>query len=230
MDYYVNLDAIKEREKGRRDGVPFYLLSLIGDKKCTKEEYVSYYKNMFAQDLQLYYDITGQSKYSFIGCMTRFGKHNIRRLDMKWKSRCHFYMFSISVFYLSLCPQIIGRLYGWKQMENFLRASGWPMMSCGLGGVMHPIQVVFESDLYPQYPFESFYEVLEIVSDYLNKDFLQFFDHNSPNLCRQAYDNLCKEVRVNELEEELYHQVDLYKQWISNPSINFERQYVPITQ
>ena len=133
-------------------------------KNCpvTTESFVSYYTTRFESDLRTFYDISndfGDRTYPFVlemPCRVT----NLRRKDMVWDDLNHYYMFSAAVFYMSMCTQIIGRMYGWHQMENFMRASGWPMLSCGMGGLMHPIQVMWESELYPISSDDSYTETL----------------------------------------------------------------------
>ena len=135
-------------------------------------------------------------------------------------------MFSVSVFFTSMCSQVIGKLYGWFQMENFMRASGRPMLNCGMGGLMHPIQVIFESELYPEQIEERYYDVLHVATEYLEADCLDFFSGHVANLNSNAYRQLYDVVIPQEVAQEFQAQVSLYESWIGDPAIGYQDVYV----
>ena len=199
-------------------------------KNCpvTTESFVSYYTTRFESDLRTFYDISndfGDRTYPFVlemPCRVT----NLRRKDMVWDDLNHYYMFSAAVFYMSMCTQIIGRMYGWHQMENFMRASGWPMLSCGMGGLMHPIQVMLESELYPISSDDSYTETLLNAGKYLKKDFLDFMKKGARCLNRSAHDCLVGTVETNDLSELFDKQQILYCEWIKNPETMYEGNYV----
>ena len=162
--------------------------------------FVSYYTKRFYSDLKSFYDIRndfGDGSYPFVLMMVCGEHSNTHRKSMKWDDIDHFYMFSVAVFFTSMCSQVIGRLYGWFQMENFLRASGWPMLNCGQGGLMHPIVVMGDSMLYPKEDKDRYYDILHVASDYLEADFLDFFSGHAANLNSIAYRQLCDVMCVS---------------------------------
>ena len=199
-------------------------------KNCpvTTESFVSYYTTRFESDLRTFYDISndfGDRTYPFVlemPCRVT----NLRRKDMVWDDLNHYYMFSAAVFYMSMCTQIIGRMYGWHQMENFMRASGWPMLSCGMGGLMHPIQVMWESELYPISSDDSYTETLLNAGKYLKKDFLDFMKKGARCLNRSAHDCLVGTIETNDLSDLFDKQQMLYCEWIKNPETMYEGNYV----
>ena len=192
------------------------------------EAFANYYTGRFERDLRRFFDISndfGDKSYPFVlemPCRVT----NLRRRSMVWDDLNHYYMFSAAVFYMSMCTQIVGRLYGWHQMENFMRASQWPMLSCGMGGLMHPIQVMRESELYPMSSDDSYTETLLNAGKYIKKDFLEFMKRGEPCLNRMAHNALVDIVDVNELSRVFDQQELLYCEWIKNPEIKYESNYV----
>ena len=193
------------------------------------EEFIAYYTRQFESDLRRFFDISndfGDRSYPFVlemPCRVT----NIRRRSMVWDDLNHYYMFSAAVFYMSMCTQLVGRLYGWHQMENFMRASGWPMLSCGMGGLMHPIQVMWESELYPMCSDDSYTETLLNAGKYLKKDFMDFMQKGVPCLNRLAHNSLVDVVDIAQLYELFDEQEKLYCDWIKDPETKYESYYVP---
>ena len=199
------------------------------DGPVATESFVSYYTGRFASDLRRFFDISndfGDRTYPFVLEMS-CGVTNLRRKGMVWDDLNHYYMFSAAVFYMSMCAQIVGRLYGWHQMENFMRASQWPMLSSGQGGLMHPIQVMWDSKLYPLNSDDSYTETLLNAGQYLKKDFLDFMKKGEPCLNRSAHNALVDAVDIDELSALFDKQQMLYCEWIKNPETKYEGNYVP---
>jgi hypothetical protein len=58
--------------------------------------------------------------------------------------------FVMLTYYTAVVPQVICKVYGKQVMYAFHKASTWPIISCGLGGIMHPRHILLEADLlYP---------------------------------------------------------------------------------
>ena len=193
------------------------------------ENFTAYYTRGFESDLRKFFDIVndfGDRTYPFVREMPS-GVTNLQRRYMVWDDLNHYYMFSVAVFYMSMCTQIIGRLYGWNQMENFMRASQWPMLCCGMGGLMHPIQVMRESDLCPQTSDDSYIQTLLNAGKYLKTDFLEFMQRGVSCLNRTAHNSLVAVVDANALSELFDRQEQLYCDWIRNHKTEYESNYVP---
>ena len=198
-------------------------------KQQTKERFISYYTGRFSSDLQRYYDIKkdfGDRTYPFVLSVANDNYMNTRRSSMRWEGIDHFNMFSVSVFFMSMCTQVIGKLYGWLQMENFMRASGWPMLNCGMGGLMHPVQVILESKLYPQQVDAGYYDVLHVASEYLFADFLDFLSGHANNLNPSAYRQLYDIVVIRDVAAEMQAQVALFEAWLDDHTTNYPSIYV----
>ena len=124
-------------------------------------QFAKYFHSQFKSDLHHYYDVDcscGNFNYPFVLEMTwprfdaddlRFVGLNLDRIGLAWAGIRHFSMFAAGVFYMSAYAQVLGKLYGRKAMESFHKLSGWPMLNCGMGGLMSPVQVMRESDLAP---------------------------------------------------------------------------------
>ena len=82
-----------------------------------QERFISYYTRKFPSDLKSFYDIKGDfgdRTYPFVLSMTCDDFSNPHRRSMKWDGKEHFNMFSVSVFFTSMCSQVINdsrRLY-----------------------------------------------------------------------------------------------------------------------
>ena len=199
----------------------------------------AYYTQRFASDLAKFYDIDTSCSiwpYPFVitmrpPCFDELGNavgENLHRLELNLVGR-HFNMFAASVFFTSACAQVLGKLYGRKAMDDFHKASGWPMMNCGMGGLMSPIIVMDDSLLFPySRDIIEFLEVFKEASQYLEADFLDFLENCRDNLNPKAYAALRQVVDVNVVRDELAKQHDLFVAWVRDPRVRFESYYVPI--
>ena len=197
-----------------------------------------YYTQRFASDLAKFYDIDTSCSiwpYPFVITMTpphfdELGNargSNLHRIELNMVGR-HFNMFAAAVFYTSACAQVMGKLYGRESMDNFHKASGWPMLNCGMGGLMSPITVMEDSLLFPYgHDIEEFIEVFNEASHYLEADFLDFLENDRDNLNPKAYKALRKNVDINTVREELARQRDLFVAWVQDPRTRYESHYVP---
>ena len=70
------------------------------------------------------------------------------------------YFFSASMFFMSLIPQVIYKIAGDIAKNAFHRSSGWPILSCGLGGIMSPEQWLYESEIIPVNKEVEYYNTL----------------------------------------------------------------------
>ena len=200
------------------------------------KRFENYYTARFAGDLRRYYDISPEfagKRFPFIGFMTEPIGCN-KRESLKWgfadvDAAEHKHMFASAVFYTTLFPQVIGRVYGVPAMEDFLTASGWPWMNCGLGGLMSPIQVIYESRLRPaDEDREAFKTRFNTATDYLVKDFLEFFSSGVPSLDVKAHEALVQLVDVQKMASEIDALKENFLRWIDDPAEPYESMYVPL--
>lgn len=191
----------------------------------SKELFIKYFNSDFHADLRTFFDFSydyGDRTYAFVKSVACFNKENRGRLTMNWKGSQHYHMFSVAVFHIHSMAQVIGHLYGYRLMEDFLRASGWPLIHCGAGGHMHPIQVMYEGKLYPRKSqFESYINILNISKDFIKEYFSYFLQGKATNLNPEAYTRLCKVANIEALLDDIDAIVDNYVKWINDPDTTY---------
>ena len=245
-------EAIRQRDEQRtsilvRSGCQHFLTldlsKLPGVDVSDEVEYgpfYSYYNTRFASNLNKFYCIDNSCRYHpypFVLEMAapindtdtfRLRGTNINRIGMIWAGTRHFSMFSSAVFYMSVCAQVIGKLYGRKLMEDFHKSTGWPMLHCGMGGLMSPVQVIYESALYPYgSEIEEYLQCFHEAAEYLETDFFDFLENDKPNLNPSAYSELKENVDVAVVRAELSQQRQLFEDWIQDPRIEYPHYYLP---
>jgi len=189
----------------------------------SKELFIKYFNSDFHADLRTFFKFRysyGDCTYSFVMSVESF-KENPGRLTMNWKGNLHYKMFSVGVFLIHTMAQVIGHLYGYRLMEDYLRASGWPLIHCGAGGHMHPIQVMYEGVLYPLNAYESYINILNTSKDFIKEYFSYFLLGNAPNLNPDAYSRLCKVVNIEALLDDIDAITDNYVKWIKDPDTDY---------
>ena len=117
------------------------------------EDYKKYYSSIeFQRDLMSWYNIKPSSstpKYPFIGhAAWKFNPNRKAGIPSSTKEKSFY--FSFCIFFHSLQAQAIYKLSGKSEMDRFHAETGVPMISCGLGGLMHPAHILLESDLLPE--------------------------------------------------------------------------------
>lgn len=229
--------ALQQRDNSHKNAVFTCRGNIVSSEPTTFKEY---YTQRFPSDLSKFYDIDVTCRnfaYPFVlgvehPRMDEGGRcygHNAKRVRFHFEDSRHLSMFAAAVFYTSVCPQVIGKLYGRKAMEDFHKASGWPMLNCGMGGLMSPVQVMFESRLFPfAAGLDDFVKVFDEASAYLEADIADFFRNDSVNLDPAAYAAMREVVDVDTLREELSRQRDIFLRWLRDPRTNYESYYVPI--
>jgi len=235
--------ALQQRDNSRNDAGFTFLEHLLTPNSPGKPEsatFKEYYTLRFPSDLSKFYDIDVTCRnfaYPFVLGMEpprvdengRCYGHNKKRNAFWFEGDRHFGMFAAAVFYTSACAQVVGKLYGRKAMEDFHKASGWPMLNCGMGGLMSPVQVMLESRLYPcTAGLDDFIKVFDEASAYLEADFADFFRNDSANLDPVAYAAMRETADKDALCEELSRQRDLFLCWLRDPRTKYELYYIPI--
>ena len=118
----------------------------------TLEGYKNYYGSLeFQRDLMRYFKVSSGFNgrpYPWIGFVShRFNP--LRREGCPSSKRENNFYFSFCLFLHNLQAQSIFILSGREMMDKFHAETGVPMISCGLGGVMHPAHVLLEAGLLP---------------------------------------------------------------------------------
>ena len=117
------------------------------------ENYQNYYGSLeFQRDLMGYFRVTKsktEPPYPFIAHVD--SHFNPSRIEGCPSSSCekNFY-FSFCLFFHALQAQGISILSGREMMEKFHVETRNPMISCGMGGLMHPAHMLQEAGLLPE--------------------------------------------------------------------------------
>lgn len=130
------------------------IASLVNMKSNTTiDGYKNYYASLeFQRDLMSWFKVTQSRSHPrvlFVPSATRHGNPN-RVSYMPSQTREKSFYFSFCVFLHTLQAQAICKVAGNKMMSKFHEETGVPMVSCGLGGIMHPSHILYEAELLPE--------------------------------------------------------------------------------
>lgn len=191
-----------------------------------------YYTNQFEHDLNKWFNVQrgvyGPYKCNFIAFAA---EHDIERPMKCSDSTEHEYFFSIACFYTFLTPLAVTLASGNKDAKYlFSKASGRPLISCGMGGFMSPAKALEEADIAPLYPERKKYhpklvEQLPFFQDEV-KGFLQ---GNAINLNADAYAQICKitEGKINEILQLMEREVNHYVDFLTGKIDHFNIEILP---
>ena len=186
-------------------------LKYARDYPLTREWVERYYNEYFEKDLHAAYQIDESEDLSY-SLLPIFKDDKVGEMPIVWNGVNHFHMFSQSIFFMSLCQQVIGKLYGWDAMEKFMSASGWPMITCFMAGLRHPIYIIQYAGLFHLKGLENAYcELLELSLPYFLERMSKFLDNT--------------DVNIQEVINEISNQVELLKSWIMDPTSQFPIVY-----
>lgn len=122
------------------------------DVFVTLEGYKNYYGSLeFQRDLLRYFHVShgfNGRPYPWIGFVSHMS-NPLRKEGCPSSLRENNFYFSFCLFFHNLQAQSIFILSGREMMDRFHAETGVPMISCGLGGVMHPAHVLLEAGLLP---------------------------------------------------------------------------------
>lgn len=125
---------------------------MVMNVDTTIDGYNNYYGSLeFQRDLMGYFKISrgfAGRRYPWIGFVSRMSNPP-RREGCPSSTREKNFYFSFCLFFHCLQAQSIFILSGRKMMDRFHEETLVPMISCGLGGVMHPAHVLLEAGLLP---------------------------------------------------------------------------------
>ena len=139
----------------------------------------------------------------------------------------HLGTFSASVFYTLCLPQVIGKLYGSKTMEDFHRVHFYPKFHCEQGGLMSPIHQLFVSAAFPyQDEVEAYLQVFQKVAPQLESKIVELISKDDPGLKSEAYRNLKASIKPDEVLAELQQLRDLFLAWVKDPRTVYEPYYI----
>lgn len=225
-------------------------------KESDLPEYVKYWKEEFAKVLNWYYTdwlhnfnnsgknmILSAKHRSFVDLLRPLNlsllftelsprpKDNIERSETQNKICSNEYFFSASMYYLSVIPQIISKVIQPEIARNFLRSSGWPAISLGMGGYMSAEQILYESELLP-YPNEvdRYISLISIIHNFHKEELSDYMLGSSPNLNNNAYSIFCSGVKkdTQRILLELDSQKDSFIQVCTDIKSGKEKPWDPM--
>lgn len=116
------------------------------------EDYLNYFRSVefhldlrdwFIESIQLYKG----KKFPWVGFASEF--KNPYRPAIPSSTRDKSFYFSFCVFLRCMQAQAIFQLSGRDTMYRFHAEQDFPLISCGLGGIMHPAHILWEANLLP---------------------------------------------------------------------------------
>ena len=187
-------------------------------KEETLVEYKNFYFNRFPQALQWYYPSWEKKYNTILHADRQFNEY--RSLNpsilLACGSHCNKdfysseeeYYFSASVYFLCLIPHAIAKIAGDSTRDLFYKASGWPMLSAGLGGLVSPEQWLKESKLEPsEYEVQFYNELLDIILPFHCSEITDFLSGGQSSADKKSYEALC--ASTADLIEQIIHEIEL---------------------
>lgn len=191
------------------------------ENNVLEQRFKDYYATSFSKDLAKWFKIDnhfGDKKLGFIGFADG---HNVPNRPSRC-SEVDEYGFSVACFYTFLVPQIVAlSTECFEAFYLFSQASGWPILSCGLGGFMSPAQILMEADLEPHSNERARYiSMLKAVEEYFIQDVKKFLAGNDSNLNGEAYGRLCElsQGKAEKIAQGISEQVDAYVSYLKGES------------
>lgn len=185
----------------------------IMELELNYQDFVKYYRSQdFLRGLKNYFiDTWSNDGYLTIRFMDRHSTNpHSPILEENGTEKSSY--FAIIFYYVSLCNYAINEVAGMDTLINFLKSTGWPMTSCGLGGIMSPNHTLKEAELIYENTSTLFQEVIPFMKEELNK----FFNGGADNLNQIAYDEFVKamegkidkfwEIADKEIEAFTFHK------------------------
>ena len=131
-----------------------------GIHNMSPTEFESYYEHEFMRDLQ---NLFGDVGKDVDGCrMCLIGRRDPQDRDLPLFTDL---LFSVSLFFTALVPQVVAKVSGrLEDMYDFLRVSGMPLLSRGLGGSMAPYTFLEYAGLLPE--DDSWFRMAHEETDY----------------------------------------------------------------
>lgn len=177
------------------------------NKTILRNLFQEYYTTKFSADLQKWFviQLVQSSGKSFNFIPHAGGTFVPHRPAKSSDTPFHELCFSAACFFTFLIPQLVAKdLDGEQILYEFSRASGWPILSCGLGGIMHPAHILQEADLVPKKEVVNEYMLLmDVVLAYFKQDVLEFLKGGQPSLNPAAYKQICEYAHSHGIDVEL---------------------------
>ncbi len=131
-----------------------------GIHNVSPTEFESYYEHGFLGDLQNLFGGIGEEVDGYRMCF--IGRRSPHDGDLPLFIDVYF---SVSLFFTALVPQVVAKVTGHlEDVYDFLRVSGMPLLSRGLGGSMAPYTFLEYAGLLPEN--ESWFNLAREETDY----------------------------------------------------------------
>ena len=140
-------------------------------------DYRVFFFNTFPSVFKQFYPETTPDGMMILSATRRSSRYDSPYLTECLPDATEQYYFAASVFFVCLIPQVICRVAGTKAKESFHKASGWPVMSSGLGGLVSPVQWLLESEISPEVGEAKYFNaLLDIVLPFHRDELLAFIE------------------------------------------------------
>ena len=186
-----------------------------GSLAQTIADFKQYHYEHFSQDLRKWFEIErgfGGKPVNFV--VQAEGSRHLQRPAKCSDSLFHEHCFSVACFFTSLIPQIIAEKEdGEKLFFDYALASGWPIINCGMGGLLSAVQVVLEAGLLPNDDeLDDYGRILEAAEIYFTDDVRSFLAGGENTLNRGSYLRLCENVkgRIDEICGQIHFRTEEY--------------------
>ena len=164
-----------------------------------------------------------QADYFFIDVSAFRGTGLLDLLDNIKRNENPYY-YPVAVYFTSLVPQLIREMADYELMKDFHRCSTWPLISCGLGGVMDPIHTLWEAGLMPSKGCDVnlLIQTIREAESVIEKDIVEFIQGGQKNANPSAYNRLKNRLsyRTDEFKNRMQAAVDYFINWINEPVLN----------
>jgi len=188
-----------------------------------KTEFKQYHYERFSQDLGNWFKIVRGFGGKPINFIAQANGHFVPHRPPKCSdSLFHEYCFSVACFFTFLIPQIIAEK---KEAEplfyDYALASGWPILSCGMGGFSSAARIIYESDLAPNKDeLVDYCCILSVAEEYFINEVREFLAGNEESLNKESYLRLCENTkgRIDEICEQIRFRTDEYRRSLSGES------------
>ena len=199
-----------------------YILSKKREEKVMNEsltqtiaEFKQYHYGRFSLDFKNWFKIErgfGDKPVNFV--LQAGGTYSFQRPAKCSDSLFHEHCFSVACFFTSLIPQIIAEKEDGEELfYDYALASGWPIINCGMGGLLSAVQVVLEAGLLPNDDeLDDYGGILEAAEIYFANDVRSFLAGGEIALNRKSYLRLCENVkdRIDEICGQIHSRTQEY--------------------
>ncbi len=202
-----NLEEREKKWRERRMGVTYR--NFDSDQDLTLKAYKEFYFKEFPRLLEWFYPSRSHDGRVILFAYRddNLGRRFLRLVECPGElDSTGEYFFSVSVFFTSLIPQVLKKSINCTAMDLFFKASGWPLMSSGLGGQVSAECWLKDSEIYPNEVEVKWYNALiDIVKPFFVNEIREFLKGGQASLDSAAYQQLVEsaEGKTDVIEKNL---------------------------